>query len=710
MSRVQNLLPTVPTSLREVNAATTGQDFDDVLARTFEDRPRNAKANPPVPRQGRAPVAERPANPDRPARADEQAHRDSPRPEQHKTGSRPHLRGTTGISRAKGQEHDPADVDDAGVALTSAAAASDEVAAGNLQAGDDNGTTASATTGRQPDQAASTDIVAGSVTGVIVDPALLAAMVTTAPTLLTRATAPEPEAGMSSVAAVDGGTAIIVTAPVATSTATSAGTVNPAAIVAAGTELDGVNPDDAKTTGTGTGAAWSTAVSAATAASATSGAAPAQAIAATTPADPAAATGPATTATPTSSGTSTAAASTSPSPAAGPTAAGGTPVDAAPLAALTRVAGTAPPISATLAGVDLGIVGSAMGIDSSATGPAVGSSSATGGTANPTPAMNNADTVPTPPPLAPAPAAVTAAVAASAPVVDPVAAALAGAYGTAASGATGDRPTGPIPSAANPDGTVGALTPNGTGSIGAGVVSNDANGTDTGQTPDHGSGARFGTALDEAVAGSTPAASTTAAPAAVSTAAVTVPAPGSTGVPVAGTTGVNGVSGTNGTAPATAADPVARSAATTQITDQVAAQVGRQLQGARMREGTHHTVLRLSPEHLGEVTITLDVRARGVRLDLSAAPLALAALQADLGRLRDDLAGSGLDLGAVTLTAQDAGPGTNGQATARDRWQEQTPTGRGLPGDGSSGPTAPHDPFARRAAGRTGDGGLDVLA
>jgi flagellar hook-length control protein FliK len=119
-------------------------------------------------------------------------------------------------------------------------------------------------------------------------------------------------------------------------------------------------------------------------------------------------------------------------------------------------------------------------------------------------------------------------------------------------------------------------------------------------------------------------------------------------------------------------------------------------------------VLRLSPEHLGEVTITLDVRAGGIRLDLAAAPQALAALQADLSQLRDDLANSGLDLGDVTLSAQNPGPGTNGQGAARERWQESAPAGREPAGQEPAGASAA--PARRTGSDRLRNGGLDVLA
>ena len=158
------------------------------------------------------------------------------------------------------------------------------------------------------------------------------------------------------------------------------------------------------------------------------------------------------------------------------------------------------------------------------------------------------------------------------------------------------------------------------------------------------------------------------------------------------------------TTPAEAA-PDARPATTVPISDQVVAQINRQLQGARtLRDGTHHAVLRLSPEHLGEITITLDVRAGGVRLDIGGGAQAITALQADLGRLRDDLAGSGLNLGDVTLHSQDA-PG--GQAFARDG-------GRGGSSSGSPEPGPAPAPGVDRTGppavpGRRSDGGLDLL-
>jgi flagellar hook-length control protein FliK len=155
------------------------------------------------------------------------------------------------------------------------------------------------------------------------------------------------------------------------------------------------------------------------------------------------------------------------------------------------------------------------------------------------------------------------------------------------------------------------------------------------------------------------------------------------------------------------AAPDPRTVGAPPVSDQIAAQISRQLQGARtLSDGTHHAVLRLSPEHLGDVTITLDVRGGGVRLDLVAGPQAITALQADLGRLRDDLAGSGLNLGDVSLHSQEPG----GQSFGRDRGENGPPTGSsgsGPAGAGSGSPTSRPEPQV--AAGRRLDGGLDLL-
>jgi Flagellar hook-length control protein FliK len=185
---------------------------------------------------------------------------------------------------------------------------------------------------------------------------------------------------------------------------------------------------------------------------------------------------------------------------------------------------------------------------------------------------------------------------------------------------------------------------------------------------------------------------------------------GGTTAPPPGPGVVNPASGTPAAGPAATpapAGPASPAGATMPISDQVVAQIQRQLQGARtLRDGTHHAVLRLSPEHLGDVTIALDVRAGGVRLDLAAGPQAISALQSDLGRLRDDLAGAGLNLGDVTLHSNDAG----GQAFARDRGQGD-PAAAGADAPAPIGPApAVNAPGRAPVPGRRLDGGIDLLA
>jgi flagellar hook-length control protein FliK len=274
-------------------------------------------------------------------------------------------------------------------------------------------------------------------------------------------------------------------------------------------------------------------------------------------------------------------------------------------------------------------------------------------------------------------------------------------YGVGRPGSSGNQPADPLPDAAAPAGTAGAIGTIGDRSNGV-TLGSERHGSDTpDQSQDQ--GGRQSASLSPGGATAIPVASAITSPGAIDQAA-TASTP--SGTPVTAAIGVTGP-----LAPVAAAAETSsgsnHSPRTSEITDQVMAQVGRQLQGARLlRDGTHHTVLRLSPEHLGDVTITLDVRAGGIRLDLAAGAQALVALQADLSQLRDDLAGSGLDLGEVTLSSQNAGPGTNGQAASRERWQEQASAGRDSGAEGSPRFTerTPDRPFTR-----TTDGGLDVL-
>jgi flagellar hook-length control protein FliK len=184
-----------------------------------------------------------------------------------------------------------------------------------------------------------------------------------------------------------------------------------------------------------------------------------------------------------------------------------------------------------------------------------------------------------------------------------------------------------------------------------------------------------------------------------------------------------------------AAEPVrgterAPSAPDTTVVDQVT----RHLVAARvLRDGTHHTVLHLAPEHLGELTVTVDVRQGAVRLDVLGSGSALTALGQDLDSLRSQLADAGLDLADVSMRSDDAPAdgGRNGQQPT-DRQNQPGSTGNAAaegfdrPGTGrqgrmtdvaaqgsAAGPTTPAEPEPVAATGpsstsRTGTGLLDV--
>lgn len=105
------------------------------------------------------------------------------------------------------------------------------------------------------------------------------------------------------------------------------------------------------------------------------------------------------------------------------------------------------------------------------------------------------------------------------------------------------------------------------------------------------------------------------------------------------------------------------------VTDQIAAALNQYLIGTRMlKDGTHRAVIRLAPEHLGEVTVTLDVRGGSVRIDLIAGPQAIGALRADLGDLHDQLAQSGLQLDDVSLSQSGSSSLGTGSQGSPERW------------------------------------------
>ncbi len=131
---------------------------------------------------------------------------------------------------------------------------------------------------------------------------------------------------------------------------------------------------------------------------------------------------------------------------------------------------------------------------------------------------------------------------------------------------------------------------------------------------------------------------------------VSAPAPGST--PVTGPPAPVAAGSTEGTAP-TGGGP--QTPATPQA---MATQVARHITGLRtLNDGTHRTVVHLSPEHLGDLTLTVDVRAGSVQLAMAGEQAAIATLRDGLSQLRDQLADAGLDLGAVSLRDNASDPG-----------------------------------------------------
>jgi flagellar hook-length control protein FliK len=154
------------------------------------------------------------------------------------------------------------------------------------------------------------------------------------------------------------------------------------------------------------------------------------------------------------------------------------------------------------------------------------------------------------------------------------------------------------------------------------------------------------------------------------------------------------------------ANPVAAPPAP--VNDQIAGLVNRFMIGSQtFKDGTHRAVIKLAPEHLGEVTVTLDVRAGGVTLDLIAGPQAISALKADLADLRDQLAQSGLRLDDVSLSQSGAASGGAGTPDGRERWLgNQSGPGPFATGSRATANPAPTAPTPLRAAE---SGRLDVL-
>jgi flagellar hook-length control protein FliK len=129
------------------------------------------------------------------------------------------------------------------------------------------------------------------------------------------------------------------------------------------------------------------------------------------------------------------------------------------------------------------------------------------------------------------------------------------------------------------------------------------------------------------------------------------------------------------TTAAPAADAASRTSSTMQpaLPQRIAGQVAQHVAGLRtLQDGTHRTVLHLTPDHLGALTLTVDVRAGHVTLGVAGDQAALSTLRDGIGQLRDQLAASGLQLDDVSLqTATDSGRGR----------PDQQPFGTDLGGD-----------------------------
>ncbi|MDQ1293590.1 MAG: flagellar hook-length control protein FliK [Actinomycetota bacterium] len=179
-------------------------------------------------------------------------------------------------------------------------------------------------------------------------------------------------------------------------------------------------------------------------------------------------------------------------------------------------------------------------------------------------------------------------------------------------------------------------------------------------------------------------------------------------------TGVNAVQGLGGSGPATVRGEarVSRGAAAGPSPQSdpdgaqgVVDQVARHLTAVRtLRDGTHRTVLHLSPEHLGAVQVTVDLLDGQVTLRLTAGDAALSALRGDMSELRAQLSQAGLELGDVDLRSWSSGDEPRrgaGQAPAHQGAADQNTADRNTAGNdpaGGNDPTGGNDPQDRHPA------------
>jgi hypothetical protein len=123
-------------------------------------------------------------------------------------------------------------------------------------------------------------------------------------------------------------------------------------------------------------------------------------------------------------------------------------------------------------------------------------------------------------------------------------------------------------------------------------------------------------------------------------------------------------------------------------------------------------MLRLEPEHLGAVTLTVDVREGAVRMAVAGGTQALAAVREGIERLRSTLADAGLDLGDVALRADTSSSAASSSSSSS--LSSPSPGSGGGP-DGrpsASGPDAGGDsaPSGDRRSGGQHAGAADTVA
>jgi hypothetical protein len=172
--------------------------------------------------------------------------------------------------------------------------------------------------------------------------------------------------------------------------------------------------------------------------------------------------------------------------------------------------------------------------------------------------------------------------------------------------------------------------------------------------------------------------------------------------------GVDQISGLAGLAGVTAgvgagSAAVAQVAATVQASvtaDDLIDQVVQHLAGAKtLGDGTQQTTLTLNPEGLGQLTVTVQVKAGQVKLELAGSGHAMHVLAEHLEQLKRGLEGSGLNLSDVNLRQQDS---TDSSSSRQNPWAGQPDTGAGTDTRPNRGATSDAGDRDRERTGQPG--------